>query len=65
MISRFIALSSIITDITVLPSIEIGLKKKQYEKLQQLSFSRFDWSILAALKNVLFPFYRATTLLSG
>ncbi|CAF1506058.1 unnamed protein product [Rotaria magnacalcarata] len=65
MISRFIALSSIITDITVLPSIEIGLKKSQYEKLQQLSFSRLDWSILAALKNVSFPFYRATILLSG
>ncbi|CAF4543990.1 unnamed protein product, partial [Rotaria magnacalcarata] len=60
MISRFIALSSIITDITVLPNIEIGLKKSQYEKLQQLSFSRLDWSILAALKNVSFPFYRAT-----
>ncbi|CAF1242477.1 unnamed protein product [Rotaria sordida] len=41
MLSRFIAISSIITDVTLSPSIEI------------------------VLKNVLFPFYRATKLLSG
>ncbi|CAF4062092.1 unnamed protein product, partial [Rotaria sordida] len=65
MLSRFIAISSIITDVTLSPSIEIGLKKGQYEKLRKLSFTRFDWLCLTALKNVLFPFYRATKLLSG
>ncbi|CAF4784767.1 unnamed protein product, partial [Rotaria sp. Silwood2] len=56
---------SIITDITLSPSNEIGLKKKQYHKLQKLSFPRLDWLYLSALKSVLFPFYRATVLLSG
>jgi hypothetical protein len=65
MVSRFIAISSIITDITLSPSIQIGLKKQQYQKLRKLSFSPFDWLCLTALKDVLFPFYRATTLLSG
>ena len=65
MLSRFIAMSSIITDITLSPSVEIGLKKKQYEKLRKLSFTRFDWLCLTALKDVLYPFYRATKILSG
>ena len=65
MLERFIAISAIITDITLSPSIQIGLKKRQYEKLRKSSFSRFDWLCLTALKNVLFPFYIATTLLSG
>lgn len=65
MLSRFIAISSIITDITLSPSTSIGLKKKQYEKLRKLSFTRFDWLCLSALENILYPFYHATTLLSG
>ncbi|CAF4713890.1 unnamed protein product, partial [Rotaria sp. Silwood2] len=32
---------------------------------QKLSFSRLDWLYLSALKSVLFPFCRATILLSG
>jgi hypothetical protein len=65
MLERFIAVSSIITDITLSPSIEIGLDKKQYEKLRKSAFSRFDWLCLETLKNVLYPFYKATKLLSG
>ncbi|CAF1447205.1 unnamed protein product [Rotaria sordida] len=65
MISRFVAISSIITDITLSPNSETGLKKQQYHKFQKLSFSRLDWLYLSALKSVLFPFYRATILLSG
>ena len=65
MISRFISLSSIITDITLSSSIESGLNKNQCKKLRELSFSRLDRLILTALKAVLFPFYHATKLLSG
>ena len=65
MLSRFIALSGIVNDITLAPSSEIGLAKAQYEKLRKLSFSSNDWLCLSALKNVLFPFYKATSLLSG
>ncbi|CAF1216161.1 unnamed protein product [Adineta ricciae] len=65
MLSRFIALSGIVNDITLSPSTEIGLTKRQYEKLRKLSFSSNDWLCLSALKNVLFPFYKATSLLSG
>lgn len=65
MLSRFLPMSSIITDITLSPSVEIGLTKEQYEKLRRLSFTRFDWICLTALKEVLYPFYRATKILSG
>ena len=65
MLTRFIAMGSIITEITLSPSVEIGLKKKQYAKLRNLSFTGVEWSCLTALTNVLLPFYRATKLLSG
>ncbi|CAF4600711.1 unnamed protein product [Rotaria sp. Silwood2] len=64
MISDFVAISSIIIDITLSPSSEIGLKK-QYRKLQKLSFSPLDRLYLSALKSVLYPFYRTTILLPG
>lgn len=38
MISRFILLSSIITDITLSPSIECGLKKNQYKNFENFHF---------------------------
>ncbi|CAF4093339.1 unnamed protein product [Adineta steineri] len=65
MISRFISTSTIITDITFSPDHKMGLRKEQYQKLQNMSFSREDWSHLVALKFVLRPFYEATILLSG
>ncbi|CAF1428533.1 unnamed protein product [Adineta steineri] len=63
--SRFLAISTIITDITLSPNHEIGLRKIQYQKLRNLSLSRDDWLYLLALKCVLRPFYEATVLLSG
>ncbi|CAF4253720.1 unnamed protein product, partial [Rotaria magnacalcarata] len=64
MLQRFLLYCSIITNITQNPSNEIGLKENQYEQLKKLAFSRTDWILLMATRNVLKSFYEATTTLS-
>ncbi|CAF2033783.1 unnamed protein product [Rotaria magnacalcarata] len=64
MLQRFLLSCSIITNITQNPSNEIGLKENQYEQLKKLAFSRTDWILLMATRNVLKSFYEATTTLS-
>ncbi|CAF3422700.1 unnamed protein product [Rotaria sp. Silwood2] len=58
MISRFVAISSIITDITLLPSSEIGLKKNNIITTILLSGSKYPtlslaYHVLKGLKNFL------------
>jgi len=64
MLERFLFFSSIITNITQNPSNDIGMKPIQYERLKRLAFSRIDWSLLMAMKNVLKSFRDATVILS-
>lgn len=65
MLCRFVLISSIITDVTFSPCIELGLDKRQYEKLRNFSFSRLDWQLITALQNVLAPFYETTQIISA
>ncbi|CAF0868991.1 unnamed protein product [Adineta steineri] len=65
MLSRFLAINTIIIDITLSSNHEIRLRKQKYQKLRNLSLSRDDWLYLSALKFVSCPFYEEIALLSG
>ncbi|CAF1290950.1 unnamed protein product [Didymodactylos carnosus] len=65
MLDRFIVYREIVNVVTHNPTLVVGLDSTQREKLKKLSYSHTDWDCLLALKNVLFPFYRVTELLSA
>ncbi|CAF0828907.1 unnamed protein product [Adineta steineri] len=65
MLSRFLAISIIIIDITLSPNHEIGLRFNNMKNFEIYHFPVTDWLYLSALKFVSCSFYEITVLLSG
>lgn len=63
MLNRFYKMKIIVDEITCNPQLIAGIKKAQETKLKKLILRSEDWNILNSLRNVLYPFYRATMML--